>query len=120
LDIPCGEITTRPGDFNDPTFCGELDLPNPICPLCELKLRLFKALHTSEDSNTREILETELEFIYSETRGERPQFQVNTVVAALRDLRTVRSTPNAVIVEWNSLGEEEVVIDSRAVPRYWF
>jgi hypothetical protein len=73
FNISCEEITTRIGDFTDPTECGDLELPNPVCPLCEIKLRLFKAIHFEENSETKAELESDLDFLFTCTRGYQPE-----------------------------------------------
>jgi hypothetical protein len=120
FNIPCEESTTREGDFNDPVFCGDLEVPNPVCPLCEIKLRLFRLIHLEEDAEVKKILEWHLDLLFSRTRGSDAEFQVSTVVAALRDLKTVRGFPNATIIAWTELGEENIIEELNEVPRYWF
>jgi hypothetical protein len=120
FNIPCEESTTREGDFNDPVFCGDLQVPNPVCPLCEMKLRLFRLIQLEEDEEVKHILEVHLDLLFSRTRGSDAEFQVSTVVAALRDLKTVRSFPNATIIAWTELGEENIIEELNEVPRYWF
>jgi hypothetical protein len=120
FNVPCEESTTREGDFKDPIFCGDLEVSNPVCPLCEIKLRLFWAIHSEENTEIKKDLEWHLDLLFSRTRGSDAEFLVSTVVAALRDLKTVRGTPNATIITWTKEGEEYILIEETEVPRYWF
>jgi hypothetical protein len=120
FDIPCEESTTREGDFDDPVRCGDLEVPNPVCPLCEYKLRVFRLIHLEEDEELRHDFEVTCELLYERTRDFESEYSVSTVVAALRDLKTVRGFPNATIIAWDDFGEESIVEERNEVPRYWF
>jgi hypothetical protein len=120
FNIPCFELTTREGDFHDSLRCGELEVPNPVCPLCEYKLRCFRLIDLEEDEELKHDFEVTCELIYERTRASNSEYSVSTVVAALRDLKTVRRFPNATIIAWDDLGEESIIEERNEVPRYWF
>jgi hypothetical protein len=120
FNIPCFELTTREGDFHDSLRCGELEVPNPVCPRCEYKLRCFRLIDLEEDEELKHDFEVTCELIYERTRASNSEYSVSTVVAALRDLKTVRRFPNATIIAWDDLGEESIIEERNEVPRYWF